>query len=76
MARTPAEQLVDLLAAARRAGVTFDAAWPPAVERAIAAAPDDAAVWRHVLDATQDAWAAAYGRSSTPGAAAAAALAA
>ena len=61
MARTPPETLVELLAAARRDGATFDDSWPEALQQAVAG-QEDAQGWRDALAATADAWAVCWAR--------------
>jgi hypothetical protein len=50
------------LAASRRAGVDFEAAWPPAVRAAVTGVSlaRERAAWREALTATQASWRAAY----------------
>lgn len=56
---TPAAQLVELLALARRTGATFPEAWPAAVARALAGAEaDEQEEWLEALEGTRAAWAA------------------
>jgi hypothetical protein len=61
---SPAARLVELLADARRAGEPFAVAWPAALQRALAGA-DDADAWCEALQATSEAWAAAWERRPT-----------
>jgi hypothetical protein len=64
----PAEHLRDLLADDRRAGMTFDEAWPDCVEFVLSCVPpgpdEDLASWRQVFKETRPAWAAAWMRAA------------
>jgi hypothetical protein len=53
----PAAILLEQLAAARRAGVTFEEAWPDALATALQSADrSERAHWREALSGTVDAW--------------------
>jgi hypothetical protein len=52
--------LLDQLAAARGAGVTFEEAWPEALEAVRAATPSQEASWREALQETRSAWRSAF----------------
>jgi hypothetical protein len=60
---TPAEQLGQILADARRAGDPFETAWPAALSAAVSGqATPDRAAWLAALQATRVAWRAAWER--------------
>jgi len=60
---TPATEIGQLLAAARRAGEPFSSAWPAAVARALASVQgDEREQWAGALRATGPAWQAAWER--------------
>jgi len=60
---TPAERIVDILAAERRTGTSFAVAWPAAVGQVLADAVGvELEAWRAALTETRPAWAAAWER--------------
>ena len=65
---TPAVRLRKVLAAARAAGLTFDEAWPGAVETVVAGLPagrrpwHPRPAWQSVFLALEDRWRAGYER--------------
>jgi len=60
---TPAEQLGQILADARRAGDPFELAWPAALTAAVrGSATSDRGAWLAALQATRGAWRAAWER--------------
>jgi len=71
----PTVTLLTTLAEARRAGITFELAWPEALEVAVAAADRaERGQWRKAFDATAEAWECSYARRRDPGTAALATL--
>jgi hypothetical protein len=58
----PPEALRELLAAARREGVSFDQAWPVALEAAVGAVQWERAEWRDILSSMVGTWRAAWER--------------
>jgi hypothetical protein len=56
----PAVRLRLELCAARRAGLSFEEAWPPAVDSAVAGAGRSRRDWIEVLGQTRGAWERAY----------------
>lgn len=58
------DRLREQLADARRAGRTFDEAWPAALDQALDGARDPD--WPSALEATRGAWHAAYERRPAP----------
>ena len=64
----PARRLVELLAAARRAGVTFEDAWAPALDEALRGARKrDRADWLESLTWAQGHFRAAWSRQDVCG---------
>src|ERR1039458_1816356 len=66
---SPATVLVSQLADARRQGASFETAFPPALERALAAAPNgqQRREWREVLGDMVLTWRSAWERRPAPG---------
>lgn len=64
----PAAVLVEQLAAARREGISFSAAWPSALEAALAAAPNrwERSAWATVLGGMVGTWRSAFDREPAP----------
>jgi predicted nucleic acid-binding Zn ribbon protein len=60
--RLPPVELREQLAAARRAGVSFEEAWPGALESAVSAAWWERAEWLEVLSGMVEAWRAGWER--------------
>ena len=60
--RLPPVELREQLAAARRTGVSFDEAWPGALEAALSAARWERAEWLEVLSGMVEAWRAGWER--------------
>jgi hypothetical protein len=63
--KAPAEHLKDVLADDRRAGLTFDAAWPDCVDFVLSCCVSDEDVdsWRSVFKETRSAWSGAWLRA-------------
>jgi hypothetical protein len=59
--RLPPVVLRERLAAARRAGMSFEEAWPGALDAAVNASRWEPAEWRQALSGTVEAWHAGLG---------------
>ena len=66
---TPPRVLVERLASSRRAGLTFESAWPSALDSALAAASigSERREWAHVLGEMVVTWRAAWDRRPASG---------
>lgn len=65
----PPAELVDLLAYARRRGMSFDVAWRECLDCALESQTEvSARRWRRLLDSQRAAWQRAYDRKADPAA--------
>jgi predicted nucleic acid-binding Zn ribbon protein len=62
LVRRPTVELRERLAAARRAGASFDEAWPSALKAAVNASQWERAEWLEALSGTAEAWRAGWER--------------
>jgi predicted nucleic acid-binding Zn ribbon protein len=62
LVRRPTVELREQLAAARRAGASFDEAWPGALKAAVNASQWERAEWLEALSGTVEAWRAGWER--------------
>jgi hypothetical protein len=62
LVRRPTLELREQLAAARRAGASFDEAWPGALKAAVNASRWERAEWLEALSGTAEAWRAGWER--------------
>ena len=62
LVRRPTVELRERLAAARRAGASFDEAWPGALKAAVNASQWERAEWLEALSGTVEAWRAGWER--------------
>jgi hypothetical protein len=65
LVRRPTVELREQLAAARRAGASFDEAWPGALETTVSASQWERAEWLEALSDTVEAWRAGWERQPT-----------
>ena len=65
LVRRPTVELREQLAAARRAGASFDEAWPSALKAAVNVSQWERAEWLEALSGTVEAWRAGWERQPT-----------